>query len=464
MIIVIIPVMVLLLVILGKKIPYIGGNIVAGLILTAFISLLMGGIFNPVDWIKAVIDGVDRIAWVLALSFFGSLYSEAQVKLGTVGTIMSALKARFKDSPKAMVMCIVLVLVLAGSLLGDGIAASTVVGVLTIGTLASIGLTGDMICAIIVMGASMGSIMPPMTQALALASALVDTNPDPVFQMGYFSVGIVVLVTCIYIYLFMLRDVKKIEGSTEKKASEILKENWFTLIPLFGLITVVFFRTINGPLKFDLMVRLLSAIPGPGNANGEGGFYGLLTTIPILKGISNGIVLCIIFALIISFLFPKVHKNSGAVLINGLKNVKMTLFIQLSAGAMLGGFYAGGQIVAVQEFAQGLDVNVLIWGGAFALVLIGMLTGSQSTAQNSIFSFFGPALVSIGLDPTKVALAGGHLAAAGQGAPPADLTTFVVAGIVGGALGEKVDPLRSMFYSLPMCIMLFIVGIVTLYI
>jgi len=56
-----------------------------------------------------------------------------------------------------------------------------------------------------------------------------------------------------------------------------------------------------------------------------------------------------------------------------------------------------------------------------ALNAIGMLTGSQSTAQNVIFSFFGPALVAKGLDPVHVAIAGSHIASAGQGMPPAVL-------------------------------------------
>jgi len=464
MIIVIIPVAALLLVILCKKLPVIGGNLIMALVITGALSLLLGKILDPVTWGKAFIDGLDRMAWILALSFFGSLYSEAQVELGTVSTIMSSLQAKFKNSPKAMVICIVLVLVLAGSLLGDAIAASTVVGVLTIGTLASLGLTGEMICSIIVMGASMGSIMPPMTQALALASTLVDTNPDPVFNLGYFTVSIVVVITCLYIYHYMLRNLKKVEISTEKTASQILAEKWFTLIPLCALIVVVFFRTVTGSLRFDLMVELLKLIPGPGNASGEGAFYGWLTTVPILKGISNGIVLCIIFGIIVCFIFPKVHRNAGKIVKNGMKNVSKTMAIQVAAGFMLGCFYAGGQIEAVQKFAKGLDVHVLIWGGAVALSLIGMLTGSQSTAQNSIFTFFGPALVATGIDKTRAALAGAHIAAAGQGAPPADLTTFVVAGIVGGTLGKEVDPLVSMFYSLPMCVTLFVVGMAALYI
>lgn len=98
------------------------------------------------------------------------------------------------------------------------------------------------------------------------------------------------------------------------------------------------------------------------------------------------------------------------------------------------------------------------------MMLIGMLTGSQSTTQNAVFSFFGPALVKTGLNPTYVAVAGANLAAAGQGMPPADLTTFVVAGIVAGMLGKKVDPLKSMILMIPMCLCFFAIGMVFLYI
>lgn len=98
------------------------------------------------------------------------------------------------------------------------------------------------------------------------------------------------------------------------------------------------------------------------------------------------------------------------------------------------------------------------------MVLMGMLTGSQSTSQNVVFSFFGPALVNTGVSKIHSAVAGAHLASAGQGLPPADLTTFAVAGIVGGLLGKKVDPLKSMFYCVPMCLLLAAIGILFLYI
>ena len=458
MIIVLVPMVVLLTVILVKQIPKIGGNIYIALALAGIISLLMGGVYNPVDWIKALVDGVDRIAWVMMLSFFGSLYSETQVELGTVDTIMSSLKARFKNNPKMLVVCVVLVLVLAGSLLGDAIAAATVVGVLTISTLAVLGLSGEVICAIIVMGACMGSIMPPMSQALALSSALVGTDPDPVFRLGYMTVSIVVVLVCGYIVFFLMRNIKKIEFESDKGSLQILKENWTTMIPLLALMLVVFFRTIQGPLRFDLMTTVLAAVP-----IGESSLLETLKQIPVIKGVTNGIVLCIVFALLVSFIFPKVHKNTGRVIRVGIKNVKYTLLIQLCAGFMLGSFYAAGQIEVVKTFALSLDHHVVILGGTAAMALIGMLTGSQTTAQNVVFSFFGPTLVEIGIAPTYVATAGASLAMAGQGMPPADLTTFVTAGIVGGALGAKVDPVKSMFISLPMCVFFMIEALIILY-
>lgn len=97
------------------------------------------------------------------------------------------------------------------------------------------------------------------------------------------------------------------------------------------------------------------------------------------------------------------------------------------------------------------------------MLLMGMLTGSQSTAQNVVFSFFGPALVASGITTTYAAVAGAHLAAAGQGMPPADLTTFVVAGLISAQFGKKVDPVKSMLYSMPMCICFAVVGIVFMY-
>lgn len=65
-------------------------------------------------------------------------------------------------------------------------------------------LSYEKISAIIVMGACVGSIMPPMTQALALASSLVGTEPDPVINIGYVTVSIIFVVVAIYCAFFLI--------------------------------------------------------------------------------------------------------------------------------------------------------------------------------------------------------------------------------------------------------------------
>ena len=461
MIKVVIPIAVLLFIILCKKLPKIGGNIYVALMVTGVLSLLMGGVFAPARWIGAWVDGLDRISWVICLSIFGSIYAETQVQLGTMDTVMGALKSRFYNSPRILVVCVVLSLVVAGSLLGDAVAASTVIGVLTIGVLSSINLSPEKICCIIVAGASMGSIMPPISQAFALSSSLVGSDPDSTIRYGYITVPLIVLVVTTYMVLFENGN----EITSREAAMQILKKNWKSLIPLGILVVVILFRTItNEKIHFDLVPDLLSQINFITIDDTSISFYEWLNNLTVFKGLANGIVLSIILVTVISFCFKKVRVNARETLNNGLAKVKTTVLLQVCAAFMLGCFYAGGQVDAVQEFAMGLNSNVLKIGGAAAMMLMGMLTGSQSTAQNVVFTFFGPALVAAGRSLDYTAVAGAHLAAAGMGMPPVDLTTFVVAGIVGGILGKKVDPLKSMLYMLPMCICMAAVGFVFMYI
>ncbi|MBF4695518.1 hypothetical protein ISU02_20690 [Fusibacter sp. Q10-2] len=64
------------------------------------------------------------------------------------------------------------------------------------------------------------------------------------------------------------------------------------------------------------------------------------------------------------------------------------------------------------------------------------------------------------LDP----IAASHIAAAGQGLPPADLNTFVIAGLVGSILHKNVDPLKSMLITSFYCLIIFGIGFSFLYI
>ena len=468
MIAVVVPVCFLLLVVLWKKFPLIGGNINAALLLTGVLTLLLGAVFNPADWIAAWIDGLNRMAWIMALSITGGIFAEISVQLGTVDTIIGALTAKFRNHPRILVVCILATLTLAGSLLGDAIAAATVVGILTFGILVSMNLENEKIAAIVMMGASVGSIMPPMTQALALSSSLIGTDPDPVISIGYITVSICFVVVAIYGAMILIQKDnvpganKEIEIKFDSdSASDILKRNWKSLIPLCFLIVVIFLRTLKivdvGPVILQNINFLKISEEQTVN------MYQLLSGISIVSGLTNGIVLSIICAIAFSFLFKKVRENSGQIFRQSLTNVQRTLILQICCSFMLGSFYKSGAIETVGAFAQSLNGNILKLGGTGAMCLLGMLTGSQSTTQNVVFTFFGPALVAFGVDPTKAAVAGAHLAAAGQGMPPADLTTFVICGMISSQFGKKVDPVKSMFYSLPMCIVFLITGIVFLY-
>ena len=450
MIIVLVPFCVLLAIILIKKIPFIGGNITAGLLITGILALLMGGIYNPVDWLIAWVDGIDRIAWVMCLTIFGSLYAETQVCMGTMDTVLNVMRAKFGRSPRGLITCIVIALCIAGSLLGDAVAASTVIGVLIIRSLAEMELTGEQIACTIVMGASLGSIMPPVTQAVFLAASLVGVDPTEVSKYAYFTVGLGIIICCFYVAFSFIKIKSLPEDLIPKEsAGQILKKNWPVLVPLALLVVIILLRLVFG---LDLVTMLFGFILTP------------LANVKILKGLTNLIVFTMIIVTIVSCFYSAVRKNLLPTLKTGIKNVKSSIFIQGSAGLMLGAFYSAGQIEAVQNFALGLNQHVLKLGGAVALNLMGMLTGSQSTAQNTIFTFLGPALVQMGVDPVFAGITGSHIAASGQGMPPADLTCFVVCGLVGGILGKKVDPVKTMLLNMPMCLYLFIVGCIFMYI
>ncbi|MGL4791574.1 MAG: TRAP transporter large permease subunit, partial [Anaerotignaceae bacterium] len=398
---------------------------------------------------------------------------EISLRLGTIDTIMGVFIAKFGNRPRVLRVCILFSLTLAGSLLGDAIAASAVIGMLTIGILVSMNIENEKISAIIVMGACVGSIMPPMTQSLALAATLANADPDAVINIGFITIPFVFVVVCIYTCVFLIKK-ENVPGANpeikikhmDKKPSEILKHNWKSLIPVSILIVIILLRTLKIPyLTIDIGPAILKNISLYTYADGTKlSFYQFISNVSILKGFSNGIVLSIICAIGCSFVFPTVSKNAGSIFSEAFGKVKNTIFLQVCCAFMLGSFYAAGSIDTVSEFAAHLDSNILIFGGVVGIMALGMLTGSQSTAQNVVFSFFGPALVATGITATNAAVAGAHLASAGQGLPPADLTTFVVVGIVSAQFGKKVDPVKSMIYSAPMCICFFIIGMMFLYI
>ena len=79
-----------ILVLLFKKIPLIGGNIKAGLLLAGALTLLFAGIINPAIWISSWIDGLNRLSWIIFLSLFGSLFAEVNNQMGAIDTIVGS--------------------------------------------------------------------------------------------------------------------------------------------------------------------------------------------------------------------------------------------------------------------------------------------------------------------------------------------------------------------------------------
>lgn len=447
--IVIIPFVLLIGIVLLKKIPVIGGDIRIGLIFAAISALLLSGVYSPLAWLDSFIFGVDKISWVLALIVLGGIYAEMQVELGAIETVLNVLRAKFGRTPKGLLVVLIVTLVIAGSLLGDAVAACTVIGIMGIQALSELKLKPEQISATIVMGAALGSIMPPITQALFLSASLMSLpSPEPVLNIGYFTVGIGVALCSLYASRWVKIKSLPEELIPDKKASQIFAEGWKTLVPLLVLITIVVLRS---GLQIDLL-QIFDPIFNP------------ISKIMIIKGLNFRIAKALLVCIIICLFYASIRSKSGTIIKNGFGKVKTAAVILIFAGFMIGAFYKGGQITAVQEFAKHLNEHTLKIGGAVAEALMGMLTGSQSTTQTTIFSVFGPALTAIGVDPVKASVAGAHLAMSGQGLPPADLLTFVVAGLVGGILGVKVDPLRSMIYSSFMCIYFFAVGLLFLYI
>lgn len=142
---VVVAIVVLLGIVLIRQIPKIGGNIHAALLAAGVATMLCAGMLNPGDWLVAWVDGINRIAWIMALSITGGIFAEISQELGTVDTIIGVLNAKFGQKPRALIVSIIFVLVVAGSLLGDAVAAATVIGALTIGVLVSMNIKLELI-------------------------------------------------------------------------------------------------------------------------------------------------------------------------------------------------------------------------------------------------------------------------------------------------------------------------------
>lgn len=457
MITVIVPVLVLIVLIMVKKIPFVGGKVTYALIIAGLLALLMGGVFNPLQWVLAWIDGIDKLAWIMALNIFGSIYAASQTEMKTLDLVLNVARVSLGRSPKGLIVAIILVLGLAGSLLGDSVASATVVGILVIGILSDMQISAAGIGCIIMMGASLGSIMPPITQAVFLASSLAQVDTTPVVNISYITVGIGFVICTIYaVFAFVKIKALPEHLIPSKTAGQIMHGNWHLMLPLAVLILLVILQTAAG-------INLVQMATGP--------LMGWLSNITILKGLSNNIVTFLITATLVSLFFKPVRKNLPKVVKNGVVGALPAVKVELGAALLLGAFYAAGQIEAVQAFAASMEAGALKVSGGLGILLISALTGSQSTGQNTIFSFLAPALASVGVDPVHAAVASAHIASGGQAFPPVSAPALAISAVVESILVQKlgkdagkVDPIRVMVLTLPISIYFVIVGFLFLFI
>lgn len=450
MYIVVVPLIILFGIIFIKKIPKIGGNIRIAIILTGLAALLVSGIFNPVKWLLAWVDGLSRMAWVIFLIIFGGLYAEESVRIGTMDTVLNSFRSAFGRKPKGLIVCVIISLAFAGALIGDATAVAAVIGVLIIAPLDEMGLKPEQTVACVVCGSALGSIMPPITQAIFLASSFAGANEVDVVKIGYFTVGLGTIITCLYMSnVFVKIKTLPEDLIPDKSVGQILKEGIKSLIPLMVLIALVALRT---GFKIDIATMLFGPV------------LSWLSNIPIAKGLSNLMVVNMLMAAIVGLFYKPVYKDIGGVLKSSIKTVWPCISVLFCTTFMVGAFYNAGQVEAVANFATSLAPAVVKIGGAIALMLLGMLTGSQTTAQNTIYSLLAPALLAVGVSPTLNALGGSHLAMAGQGMPPACLTTFAVVGLVRAITKKEADPLKSMLWALPQNLYFMTVGILAWFI
>jgi len=448
--VVVVPLALLFVVVFVKKIPYVGGDIRAALLITALASGLIAGL-APVDYVIGAVDGIDQLSWVIMLSLFGSIYAETQVRLGAVDTTLGSLRSLFGNTPKGLIAAVFLTLVLAGSLLGDAIAAATVIGFLVIHALHDMGIKPNQIGMIILLGASLGSIMPPISQAVFLSASLADTNPEPVLAVAYATVAVGLVFAVVESFRFVRGKQLPEELRTTESAVTILRHRWKTLLPLVVLAAIV---VANSGFAFNVF----ESTPGVGSVTEW------MLSVPVVQGIAFPVVLAIIVATLISFGFGSVRQDTLGTVRAGLSKVSKTVQIQLCAGVMVGMFYASGAIDLVAEAAASANGSALKLGGALGITGVGMLTGSQTTAQTVMVPFLAPVLQSLDVGNTALALGASHIAAAGQNLPPVSLTAFVVAGLISGALNQRVDPLKVMVLAVPNSCYFVAVGLVAWFI
>lgn len=457
--IVLIPIAFLILVSMLKRLPLIGGNLTVAFAGAGLLSLWLGGAHDPSAWFAPWLKSMDSIAFIFFIIIFGAIFSALQIESGAMGVVLNILRALWGKTPQGLVLATLVALYFGGSLMGTVAAVGAVIGILIVPAMDEMKINEDLICAIVVTGASMGGMMPPVSNAIILACGLVGIDEHEALLISYGTVGIGLAVIAFFFCKVYIGNKYSLPEHLIPKetAWEIFSKNWTKLIPIFVLILIVMLNSIPS-LKFNLPKYLLSLIP-----YGKATLFAAIAKVPFAGKIVHNIVMAMIAAIVVNILLDfSLVKRVGAKLKMQMKAIIEPEAVLIATAFFLGAFKIGGQNAAIAAWAKSLDSSLLIFGGAAALLVAGMLTGGQSTAQGMLVPILAPAWSAIGISKLNIALASAHLSMAGQGFPPCDMNTFIIAGLIGAIIGRPVNPLRSMMYSAPYCIYLFIVGIIFL--
>ena len=440
-----IPILVLFVLVL-VPLPFVKKDVTVAFLVTAVVSILMGGTGFKA-FLDGAVKGIDGISWVLFLIIFASIYTQSQFVLGSVETVLNLFRSIFGQSTKGLITAILLTLVLAGSIIGSATASAAVVGILVIAVLNEAQVKPDKIGAILLMGSILGSIMPPITQAVFLASSLLKVNMDPVVNKTYFTAALGVIIALATCRRYAEIDKLPQELIPDKKPGRILAEDWTLLIPVMVFAILVFLRAVN--------IDLLKPTDF---------IWNVTKKIPILRAFTNRFVQSMIVATLIGMCYPKVFKSIGTWLPKGVKTVWKPSLSLISAGIMIGAFQASGMVDKIIAFAKTLSPAAIKLGSGGSLLLMGMLTGSQSTSQSSLVPLVGPILVNAGgVDPSDAALGLAHLAMAGQSFPPVCLLSIMLAGLISSEVGKESDAVKIMLLSLPVTLYFAAVGFLDLF-
>lgn len=449
----VIPFAVLIAIVVFKKIPYIGGKTPYALLIAAVLVVALSGHIAPSYWGGAIVEGLTRMGWVICLCIFVNFYSQTQMRLGTIDAVVCMLRSLFGGSQKALLLTTMLALIFSGAFTGSTMACTTIVGMLVARSLYDCGLSAEKTTATVVIGAMLGSLMPPISSSFFGSSAISGVDVGVVLNEGYKVIGISVLVAILYV-VFILGG-KQREGfafdNKREKIGDIWRECRVRMIPMFLLIMIIILKQC-----FDINVMAMTV----------GKLISPLNNVPVVKSIiSNYLVLAFLVVGFVGFIYPEVHKDAKGVFKGAYKTSTYIVPVMFAAACLVGAVVTTGGLDMVSEAASKLNPHVLIIGGAVAMCAMGMITGGDSSALNTIFPFFFPAVTAIGVPALNATMAGSLITVAGQAFPPCDTLVFMACGVLSGVLGvKKIDPMKVMILDLPIGIFLTAFGMFYLYV